>query len=193
MRAADLRVRVHPRRGIGPDMVGRVVTHADALLGSAGLDVEWDTCLSGDTCTPSDRQAPEAVVILTLDDVPGMDGNCGVALPGRIAGRGTVVVSVRCVDAIALSMIRLHARTHPLLMAWRSDDLVGAVIAHEIGHLLGLRHGRRGVMGAALDPADVLSLRTATCSFTSKEAAQMRRTLTLSRAAHTTIARHETR
>src|SRR5207344_997709 len=89
-------------------------------------------------------------------------------------GRGTVRVSVTCISAVAARLsIQREGPRHPLLaMAW-SDDLVGAVEAHEIGHVLGLKHGS-GLMRARLDPADIIAFRLGKLAFGAAEGSRMR-------------------
>jgi predicted Zn-dependent protease len=69
--------------------------------------------------------------------------------------------------------VRRGGTVHPLLLVSRHDDLLGAVIAHEIGHVLGLRHGT-GLMRARLDPRDVVALRLGSLAFAPVDAARLR-------------------
>jgi hypothetical protein len=57
----------------------------------------------------------------------------------------------------------------------RHHDLTGAIVAHEIGHVLGLHHGPVGVMRERLDPSDILSLREHRLVFSRNDAATMQR------------------
>lgn len=56
----------------------------------------------------------------------------------------------------------------------RHDDLVGAIVAHEIGHLLGIRHAPSGLMRASLESDDMIALRRGTLRFSPAEAGRMR-------------------
>jgi predicted Zn-dependent protease len=64
----------------------------------------------------------------------------------------------------------------------RHDDIVGAVIAHEIGHLLGLPHAPAGLMRASLEAGEILALRRGTLAFSDSESAAMRLALARARA-----------
>ena len=57
------------------------------------------------------------------------------------------------------------------------DDLLGAVEAHELGHVLGLRHGA-GLMRASLCPNDIVELRLGLLTFSRAQSARMRTLLT---------------
>ena len=75
----------------------------------------------------------------------------GLALGDR-PGAGTVTVSVPCVAAVASRLSNIgNVRGHPLLKRAGYDDIVGAAIAHELGHVLGLKHGE-GLMRPSPGP-----------------------------------------
>ena len=56
----------------------------------------------------------------------------------------------------------------------RHDDLLGAIVAHEIGHLLGVRHASSGLMHARLDANDIIAFRRGRLRFSPAEAHRMR-------------------
>jgi hypothetical protein len=68
-------------------------------------------------------------------------------------------------------------RSNPALATIQTGHLVGAAMAHELGHALGLPHGARGVMKGRHTLDDVLALRTSRLVFTSAESASMRSAL----------------
>ena len=85
------------------------------------------------------------------------------------------MVSVPCVAGVAFRLTRRAGTgTNPLLAMPRHDDLVGAIVAHEIGHLLGIRHAPAGLMRARLEADDIIALRRGTLRFSPAEARGMR-------------------
>lgn len=167
-----LRVRVYVDRGLDHTTVERAQEVARRLLAAAGIDMTWRLC--DPTCDTKAEPSPEVIVILSRQALTGRQENCGRAAVGGRPGRGTVRVSVACVAAVAARVsIRREGPLHPLLVMARHDDLVGTVEAHEIGHVLGLKHGS-GLMRARLDPADIVALRLGKLAFDAAEGSRMR-------------------
>ena len=170
-----IRVRVYGRHAVGSGTLARTLEVANGLLTSAGLDVDWRACDLGASCPPDNGVDPEAVVILMSEDLPEGEGSCGTANRGRVAPRGTVLVSLHCVASVGLALTRLQEScANPYLMRPSSDDLVGAVIAHEIGHLFGLEHAKFGLMRGTMTVSGILALRRGALTFTMAEATHMR-------------------
>jgi hypothetical protein len=85
------------------------------------------------------------------------------------------MVSVPCVAGVAFRLTRRPGTgTNPLLAMPRHDDLIGAIVAHEIGHLLGIRHAPAGLMRASLETDDMIALRRGKLRFSPAEAGRMR-------------------
>jgi hypothetical protein len=96
-----------------------------------------------------------------------------------------VVVDYSCVaEVVQLLRFGPRGRTHLQLAAIDVWDVAGLVMAHEIGHIAGLRHATRGVMHGRLDVEDLVALRRDALRFTRGEAAALRTALvsTLERA-----------
>jgi hypothetical protein len=168
-----LQVRVQAERGFDMASVGPAMEVARRLLASAGIDMVWRLCPPAG-CESRTSPPSEVYVILTSRALSERGANCGVAFVGTAAGVGTVKASLPCVvDFAARFSARNGGAPHPLLFVARHDDLLGAVVAHEIGHVLGLRHGE-GVMRARLDPSDVVALRRGTLAFAPGDCARMR-------------------
>jgi hypothetical protein len=148
---------------------------ADDLLASAGLLVAWRVCDTPESCPVEDTPVPEIVVILSSRDRKNGRENCGLAAQGARDSAGTVMVSVPCVAGAAFRLTRRAGTgTNPLLAMPRHDDLVGAIVAHEIGHLLGIRHAPLGLMRASLEAGDMIALRRGKLRFSPAEASRMR-------------------
>ena len=85
------------------------------------------------------------------------------------------MVSVACVAAKTLEMqLRQRVRSRPLLATLAVRHLLGAVLAHEIGHVLGLKHAATGLMRAGLEIDGVVDLLAGRLAFSSREATRMR-------------------
>ncbi|AMY09285.1 hypothetical protein LuPra_02500 [Luteitalea pratensis] len=168
-----LRVRVYADRHVDEATVRPALEVAEHLLASAGLGVAWRVCDTEQACPVGDTPVPAIIVILSSRDRPRE--NCGVAAHGARDSAGTVIVSVPCLAGVAFRLTRRAGTgTNPLLAMPRHDDLVGAIVAHEIGHLLGIRHAPSGLMRASLESDDMIALRRGTLRFSPAEAGRMR-------------------
>ena len=98
-----------------------------------------------------------------------------LAAHGARDSAGTVIASVPCLAGVAFRLTRRAGLgTNPLLAMPRHDDLVGAIVAHEIGHVLGIRHAPSGLMRASLEAGDIIALRRGKLGFSPAEARGMR-------------------
>jgi len=169
-----LHVRVYVDRGVDRSTVERSQEVARRLLSSAGIELVWRLCEPVTVCDAGTRPPRESTLILSQHALTDRIENCGRSAVGPRAGGGTVKVSVPCVAGVAgrLAMSRGGA-VHPLLTLAGYDDLLGAVSAHELGHVLGLQHAP-GVMRSRLDPTDIVALRLGTLAFSASQSARMR-------------------
>ena len=166
-----LRVRVYADMQVDEATIRPALEVAEQLLASAGLVVAWRVCDTAHSCPVEDTPVPEIVVILSSRDRQNGRENCGVAAHGARDSAGTVMVSVPCVAGVAFRLTRRAGTgTNPLLAMPRHDDLVGAIVAHEIGHLLGIRHAPSGLMRASLEADDIIALRRGKLRFSPAEA-----------------------
>jgi hypothetical protein len=168
------RVRAYAERKIDTETLRRVVEVADDLLSRAGVAGIWRLCDTAASCPLVESRVREIVVILSTRSDPKRRGRCGVAALGDQESTGTVTVSVPCVEEVGTRLQRqLATRTHPNLAVARHDDIVGAVVAHEIGHVLGLPHTPAGLMRARLEPGEIMALRQHTLAFSPQESTAM--------------------
>jgi hypothetical protein len=169
-----LRVRAFADGDVDRAILGRVREVAEAALAQAGVTTRWRACDDSHPCEATDDPVPEVTVILSSRKQPLGRAACGVAV-GSGSSRGTVMVSVPCVAGWVFGLSRRPASyAQPFLAMPVHDDVVGAVVAHEIGHIFGLRHARSGLMRAALQPDDLVDLRLGRLWFSTQEAARMR-------------------
>jgi hypothetical protein len=170
-----LRVRAYADQQVDTATIRAALEVADDLLASAGVVVAWRVCDTSQSCPVEVTPVPEIVVILSSRDRQNGRENCGVAAHGARDSAGTVMVSVPCVAGVAFRLTRRPgAGTNPLLAMPRHEDLIGAIVAHEIGHLLGIRHAPTGLMRASLEADDIIALRRGTLRFSPAEAGRIR-------------------
>lgn len=174
-------IHVWVEKGLAAAPFERVPAVASAILAAAGVRSRWRFCSTETPCHDLNGFRPTVTVIIRAGHKRLTPDPCATA--GRAPDRftGTVVVYHRCV-ADALHAIRYGplGRTMPRLSLLQPGDVVGLVVAHEIGHIAGLGHAQ-GVMHARLNPNDLVAFQEGTLAFTRHEAATLRTALLVTR------------
>jgi hypothetical protein len=156
--------------GVRSSALMKAAEIAQEVLRGGGVSTEWATCLmpeagvSPGTCPPS--KGPPDLVVWILPKAarshPVSGKAMGMAVPGKPGelGRHAYVYHDRIIDAAAI----------------RNFDAVrimGYVIAHEIGHLLGNRHSVSGIMRTDWTKDDVADMSRGLIRFSLDEAQRM--------------------
>ena len=174
----DLRVIAHA--SLDGAELERTSETVQKLLAAAGVLSRWRDC-SGAGCSANLGSVAIDVLLLPMTKLTERDVYGEVA-HDAITGAPTVLIYVPPIaDRVRAIRSSIDGRSNPALATMQTGHLVGAAIAHEVGHALGLRHGARGVMKGRLTFDDALALRTSRLLFTSSEGATMRATLRTAR------------
>jgi len=171
-------VRLFADRSVPALDTARVLRVSEQLLASTGVHPAWHDCVDKTTCgQPIGEGFHVAVLIRRARVTPGK-GRCAVGTRNSKGAGGAVLVDFDCVaDVVHQLRTTPIGRSNPLLATVDESDLIGLAIAHEIGHLAGLRHAGTGVMRARVDANAILCLRQQSLTFAAREAAILRRAM----------------
>lgn len=145
---------------------------ARTVLATAGVNVQWHLCEPDGPC----QAAGEGQARITLILMPVLRATCGLALRDADGRAATILVSIPCVDQWARNVPRRHgsrAQSDPLLSTLAMSHLLGAVVAHELAHALGVQHTNRGLMRPCIGVDDVQALREGRAAFDAAQTARM--------------------
>jgi hypothetical protein len=160
--APDLVLFVYPT-SLSAGTVRELMSVGTGMLTRSGLRVAWIDCVEAPAaCMPGVDRA--AVVRFTTGASWRGDG-CGWAVrrPGS-AGRGLVSLDIDCVNEFAVS---LRNRSDRVVVS--PPRLMGALLAHEVAHIVGLSHGAKGLMGCHVGVAEWRALVSGQLEFSAAE------------------------
>lgn len=146
---------------------------ASDLLASAGIAAVW---------VPVDRKpaanldccgAPIPVRLLPVTRTREPETSGEVAQDNRTRAPIVLVYAPRVSEVTMSLRSRGPGRANPRLATLEFGHICGLVIAHEVGHVLGLPHAASGVMKATPGPAEAIALRESRLVFHAMEVRQM--------------------
>jgi hypothetical protein len=170
-------IHVFVETGLAAAPLERVPAVAAAVLAAAGVRTRWRFCTKETPCTDLNGFRPTVTVIIRAGSARIVPDPCATASREPDRARGTVVVHHGCVaDALHAIQFGPVGRAMPRLLMLRLTDVIGLVVAHEIGHIAGLQHAD-GVMHARLNPNDLVAFQEGSLVFARNEAATLRTAL----------------
>lgn len=174
-------IHVFVEKGLAAAPFERVPAAAAAMLAAAGVRSRWRFCSMETPCDDLNGFRPTVTVIIRAGLKRLNPDPCATASRSPDRATGTVVVNHRCVaDALHAISYGAAGRAMPSLRLLQLGDVVGLVVAHEIGHIAGLRH-TEGVMHARLNPNDLVAFQRGSLAFARSEAAALRTALLVKR------------
>jgi hypothetical protein len=173
-----LDLRVYAYATLEPAEIEAARLMALGLLATAGVGATWGLCGGRDNaCGPAAVNARVILVHVVPGRHPAKPTTSGDATPGTAGLRMVRVFRPRLAEMVETLREVGARRSVPQLATVTIGHLAGLTIAHEVGHILGLRHARSGVMQARLGAEEVVAARRLTLAFSSAEIDRMGRAL----------------
>jgi hypothetical protein len=183
-------IHLFVQKGVDAQPLVRVPQIAGDMLAAAGVRSRWRVCTAAAPCRDIDGVRPTVTVIIRGRQKAKVGHRCATAWREPSRATGTVVVHYECVaDVVHAIRHSQVGRSTVRLSTLQVGDVVGLVVAHEIGHVAGLPHADGGVMHARLDASDILAFREGAMAFGRGEAATLRSALVLSQPVSATARR----
>ena len=165
-----LEFRVFTHASMTERELARLREVVNQLVTPAALAATWFDC-DQEPARCEQRSGTVVQVLLKPHAKPGRPLVCGEVVRDLTTGLPSVAVYVGCARAVTDELGR-RARD-PRLLSLRVEDIVGLTLAHELGHLWGLRHSATGLMKARHDAGDLVALRASRLSFAPDEAQRL--------------------
>jgi len=170
--STEITLRVVNEGGIDSRLVSASEKRAGFILGKAGLTVTWLNCTPGFVDWSAHSRCAQ------LPEAHDLDMRIIVHRPRETRDEplGFTTFPAPASEGRPYTVIYFPAIER---MAWDSAtdafEIAGAVMAHEIGHLLlGSEHSAKGMMSAKWHPRDMRQASVDAFLFSSREAAQLR-------------------
>jgi hypothetical protein len=174
--AGNVSVRLHVSAAVSPLTINAAVNRAKRIFRVGGIQTAWKSCAGiGPEPDPSCHAAvgPSQIVILLVKSAPRH-------FVGLVLGSAIVTE-----DASYAKVYYEQVRQQAELARLDVGEVLGAAIAHEVGHLL-LRssgHGKAGLMKGSWKGSDLRMAAGGLLLFTKDEVAAMRNRLRSAEAA----------
>jgi hypothetical protein len=175
-----LTFRIVDLASVPASMLEKAALTAEAMLRNAGIESEWlPPCSAGDRGEAASQDCASVV--------RGVHGEIEIRIVNAKMMDATVPLSVLGLsnrDASAIYVLYPHIEVSRLA-AWRSRfALLGSVMAHEAGHVLGLAHSFEGIMRADFRASDIRDALLSRLKFTEEQAGQLRKAAVVWAALH---------